>query len=762
MQRVLAVMAFVALVAPACAAPPDPGLARARATIDELAGTIGSRPLGSAADARARDYVAAGLREAGFAVRIQETDAVAPSVGVTARVLNVIATRPGAERAAIALVSHYDSVPDGPGAQDDALGVATCLEAARRLAASPLHHALMVLVTDGEEVGLMGARGVVTDPDVRTWVRAFLNFDGTGGTGPPILFEAGPGRGDALAAWAHGATSPFGGSVGVEIYKRIPNDTDFTILKSLGASGLNFAPVGDSYVYHTDRDRPAGVSDETISREVSNTIGIVRALDETSLSRADDEPTFFDLGQRTGVVYGQTAVRTLGALACFLGVAAWWLVTRRLWADGGARHLGRLATRAVVVFGVVVTAMIVATWLLRVVRRETTPWYASPQWTFSGLAALGCFTIWAATRLPGDRRPLHAPQRVWWCALPVWIGLTCLLLVAAPAASYLAALPLLAAGGLVLVSRRDDWLRLVSAGLLALVLVLWAANVVVLLGFLVPLFGWLPILTPVWVYPCVVALTGLMLVPPSLGLLGETAFVHRTCWLIGAGWATAVIVCGAAALMARAYTDDRPARRSARYLQDDVRRQAWWDVAGSDAAVLPPNGMPPGAEWTRASGPIAASLVVPALGLPIDYRAATPPVVVSPPGDVHATLASEADGPVTLRVILTPRTLVSARLVLPTGVLPIRSSLAGVVQRGQWMATYVAVPAAGLEVRVEFSHGTSREALAGAVVLVTVPGLPASGSTETGRPSWLSDREGRPATWQTRSVFILPVRLEGA
>jgi hypothetical protein len=758
MRRLLAVSAVIAA---SCASPPDPGLARARATIQELAGAIGSRPIGSSADARARDYVAAALRDAGFEVRIQETDAVAPSLGLTAHVLNVIATRAGTDPAAIALVSHYDSVPNGPGAQDDALGVATCLEAARRLATGPLHHALMVLVTDGEEVGLMGARGVVTDPEVSTRVRAFLNFDGTGGTGPPVLFEAGPGRGDTLAAWARGATAPFGGSFGVEIYKRLPNDTDFTILKGMGASGLNFAPIGDSYVYHTDRDRPAGVSDDTISREIANTIGIVHALDDTSLARVDDEPTFFDLGQRTGVVYGATAARRLGILACLVGVVAWGLVTRRIAVDRGADCLTSLATRAVVVSGVAVTAMIGATALLRSVRHETTPWYASPQWTFGGLAALGCLMIWMAAWVRGDRREPLSPPGVWWCALPAWIGLTLFLLVAAPAASYLAALPLLVFGGFALVSRRDGWLRLTSACLLAVALVLWATNIVVLLGFLVPLFGWLPILTPVWIYPCVIALAGLMLVPPCLGLCAGTRLVRQVSRLIGAGWATVVIVFGAVALVAEPYTADRPARRSARYVQDDVRRQAWWDVAGSDATLSPPKDTPPGAEWTRAHGPIAASFAVPGLDSPIAFRAATPPLVAKPPADVRAALAADAGGRLTLRLILAPRALVSARLVLPRGVRPVRASLPGVVQRDQWMATYVAVPSAGLEIRIEFSQDVSRETLAGIVALIMVPGLPSSGSGQREPLSWLPELPGGPATWQTRSLFILPVVLEG-
>jgi hypothetical protein len=253
-----------------------------------------------------------------------------------------------------------------------------------------------------------------------------------------------------------------------------------------------------------------------------------------------------------------------------------------------------------------------------------------------------------------------------------------------------------------------------------------------------------------------------MLVPPCLGLFAGTTLVPGASRLIGAAWATAVIVFGAAALTARPYTADRPARRSARYVQDDVRHQAWWDLAGSDAALSPLNDAPTGAEWARAHGPIAASVLVPGLGSPIAFRAATSPVVARPPADVHATFTPGAGGRVTLRVILAPRALESARLVLPRGVLPTRASLPGVVERGQWMATYVDVPSAGLEIRVDFAQGVSREAFGGTVVLITLSGLPSSGLTPGERPAWLTALSGGPATWQTRSLFILPVAVEGA
>ena len=48
------------------------------------------------------------------------------------------------------------------------------------------------------------------------------------------------------------------------IYRRLPNDTDFSILKLQEIPGLNFAAVGDGYAYHTSRDTPERLSPATL------------------------------------------------------------------------------------------------------------------------------------------------------------------------------------------------------------------------------------------------------------------------------------------------------------------------------------------------------------------------------------------------------------------------------------------------------------------------------------------------------------------
>ena len=160
-----------------------------------LAGTIGSRPVGTPENARAREYVLDQLRLFGYDVRVQQTDARRADLGYTARVANIIAVKPGADKNGIAIVSHYDSSPYAPGAADDGLGVAVSLEAARVLAArQDRKHTLFILVTDAEESGLMGAAGLVTDRDVMARLNAYVNVEATGNSGTAILFETGPGN----------------------------------------------------------------------------------------------------------------------------------------------------------------------------------------------------------------------------------------------------------------------------------------------------------------------------------------------------------------------------------------------------------------------------------------------------------------------------------------------------------------------------------------------------------------------------------------
>ncbi|MGM1056750.1 MAG: M20/M25/M40 family metallo-hydrolase [Bacteroidota bacterium] len=76
---------------------------------------------------------------------------------------NVIATLKGTTNPELVYVisSHYDSVEDGPGADDNTSGTAALLETARILAKNPMPCTIMFLAFTGEEAGLLGSREFV-------------------------------------------------------------------------------------------------------------------------------------------------------------------------------------------------------------------------------------------------------------------------------------------------------------------------------------------------------------------------------------------------------------------------------------------------------------------------------------------------------------------------------------------------------------------------------------------------------------------------
>ncbi|MGH9309645.1 MAG: M28 family peptidase, partial [Vicinamibacterales bacterium] len=278
--RLLLLLALA--VAAGCAR--EPGLfveANARAHVGMLAETIGSRPVGSPGNLRARTYIIDQLKQIGLEVRVQEIDARRHELGTTARVANIIAVLPGERSEAVALVTHYDSSPDAPGATDSALGVGVALEAARVFSAQARRQwSLLVLMTDGEESGLLGAAGLVTDRAVTDRLQAYINLESIGSSGTPVLFEAGPANAWIVQPWARHAPHPRGGSYALEIYQRLPNDTDFSILKTRDVPGLNFAPTGDSYAYHTARDTVDRLSHATIRSAGENVMAILTALQD--------------------------------------------------------------------------------------------------------------------------------------------------------------------------------------------------------------------------------------------------------------------------------------------------------------------------------------------------------------------------------------------------------------------------------------------------------------------------------------------------
>jgi len=109
-----------------------------------------------AARASARKHIAHTLQNLGYR----------PSLLGFSGGINVLAERRGThpELKALLVGAHFDTVPNSPGADDNASGVAVALEMARLVAQKPTPRTIRFAFFDGEERGLLGSRAYAASP----------------------------------------------------------------------------------------------------------------------------------------------------------------------------------------------------------------------------------------------------------------------------------------------------------------------------------------------------------------------------------------------------------------------------------------------------------------------------------------------------------------------------------------------------------------------------------------------------------------------
>lgn len=727
----------------------------ARSHISMLAGTIGSRPIGSLANARAREYIVDQLRLFGYDVRVQETDARRPELGRTARVANIIAVLPGARTEAIGLLSHYDSSPDSPGAADDGLGVAVSLEAARVLAAREERRwSVLVMVTDGEESGLMGAAALVTDREVIGRLQTYINVEAAGSRGPAMLFETGPLNGWVVGPWARRAPHPRGASFGVEIYRRLPNDTDFTVLARHGVPGLNLALVGDGYAYHTPRDVPERLTSRTVRDVGENVVAVATGFDEVDVTRrTTSDALYLDVGGVAAVSYPAVAGWLLSATALVAGLLACIRVVPAAMRLGNALSWTLTAFWSATGFLTSAAGMVGATWALRTAREVYHPWYARPDRLFLLLTGVAVTVAWTLSRagrwLPKRAQALRDPLVTWSITLPVWLGVAIAVVWAAPAAAYLWTFPLLTAAILLLLvpTNSRPALRGASVIVLAVAATLWLPDTLELLRFAAAVLGRLPFVTPVYVYAAVIAAAGLMVGPPFIAAVAATRPLVRPSLISALGLLWIAVAAGSAYL-SPAYTYEQPQRRSVRALQEGGAAEATWEVSGIEPGLDLREGAPSG--WTLEPGPAPVSIPWGRLPHPFVFRT-TGPALGAAPVDIREFTSRAVPGGTEITLAATPRRRgLAISFVLPAGVTPARSTLPGALRLGRWTATFIAPPDDGVLWRASF--GTPAAPRANDLhVVVTEAGF-ADGSGPQRLPGWLPQER---TVWTAAATWVV-------
>lgn len=284
-------------------------------------------PVGSDENGRVRQFVLAKLQDLGLTPETQQATGVFGQRLVAGTVQNVLARLKGSDNSkAVLLVSHYDSVPTGPGASDDAAAVVAMIETLRALKnGPPLRNDVIFLFTDGEEAGLLGAAAFVNEHPWAADVGVAFNFEARGSRGPSVMFETSSNNGWLIKEYAKAAPHPLGNSLMYEFYKILPNDTDMTVLKKAGLAGLNFAYIDGHTQYHTLLDNPETIDERSLQHHGSYMLALTRHFGNASLTASHSpDMVFFDIPGSKLIYYPVSWVIPLTIIAglLYLSVAA--------------------------------------------------------------------------------------------------------------------------------------------------------------------------------------------------------------------------------------------------------------------------------------------------------------------------------------------------------------------------------------------------------------------------------------------------------
>jgi hypothetical protein len=435
-----------------CPPPADDSSALARAVADmhEILGSD-PRPVGTHAHTEVRHRLVSALTSLG--AEVSEHPAVScGGWGHCARVVSVVARIGPASGASVAVVGHYDSVSPSPGAADDGAGLTIALALAQHYQTHPPAKSLMLVLTDGEELGLLGAKALVRDGAL-DGVAAVINLEARGTSGPSLLFETAGPNGAAIARFARTAIHPITSSLFDAIYHLLPNDTDLTVFRALNAPGFNFAFIGNPLDYHTPADRIDRLSFASVAHQGVNVMTLVDSLLEKPLEGNSDAVWFDVLGFYVVWVRRLFVLPIAATALVALAIGAY-----RAQVSGRSLALG--ATFAVLVL--LTSAIVGFAISLMVHTGATSPWRAGAGLVQAALIAPGVALGFAIPRLArvGDRGIIFG-------GFILDAGIGAALAALLPGAAYLWVVPSLLASPIA-APRGIGWAP-IGAGLSALV-----------------------------------------------------------------------------------------------------------------------------------------------------------------------------------------------------------------------------------------------------------------------------------------------------
>lgn len=398
---------------------------RAFADVRLMAGR--PHPIGSPANSEVRDQLVARMAALGLSpdvrrgVGVRQPDWAKDTI-IAGPVENVVGILPGRDRTkpALALMAHYDSVPNSPGAADDIMGVAAALETVRAIKARGVpERDVMLVMTDGEEAGLLGANHFFRRDPFAKRVGLVLNLEARGSSGRVNMFQTSPQNGELIRLFQATAERPASSSLAVLIYEKMPNDTDMTESLAAGLPGMNYAIIGRQFDYHSATSTPANLDRGSLQDMGAQVLAAAAAAASApELPGKAPSPIYANLFGDVVVAYpiwfGWVLLLTIAALLAF--AVRWARHSGEFEATDilrgmGALAFGALGSVAALQFARRLTGAGFGFVEQRFLLAQVAPW----EWAIM-LISLG-FLMLAAGDLARGRR--------WMAATPVLLGLGC-------------------------------------------------------------------------------------------------------------------------------------------------------------------------------------------------------------------------------------------------------------------------------------------------------------------------------------------------
>lgn len=357
---------------------------------------IGPHPIGHAENTRLRTRLLAELEAMGAHAEVQ-TQYVCTDRPICGEVNNVIAWWKAPENGnGVLLSAHYDSANVSRGVSDNGVNVAISLEVLAAYKDREIRNPLVVLFSDAEEVGSLGAQAFAEYHRFSGDIGAVVNIEARGTSGPSLMFETNAGNNELARLYASKVSLPKSNSMLPQIYEFMNNSTDFNVFKKHDVPGYNIAFIGGEEHYHTLEDSLDNIREASLRHQSVTTMQLVDALSnhpELKTLRAEHNRVYTDVAG-SFVVGISAPVAEMLAFALLAVLVTYIIVQRRTIAP--VRTLGM---PIVLLVAIAIGATVVYGLMLLVASLQTSapPWPNRPVtghmliW-FSGILAPAALT----------------------------------------------------------------------------------------------------------------------------------------------------------------------------------------------------------------------------------------------------------------------------------------------------------------------------------------------------------------------------------